>query len=58
METIILTLGQLNFEKKHLLNKLKIQDLKKYDEIIGIFDIETHPLFNLIEGEIESWEKI
>nr|MDA3929795.1 hypothetical protein [Prolixibacteraceae bacterium] len=57
IEQIDVTSGQLNFEKKHLLTKLKIRDLKKYDEFAGVSDIEIHPLFHLIDGEIESWEK-
>jgi hypothetical protein len=55
---IDLTTKQLNFEKNHLLNKLKSRDKKKYNEITEVIHFETHPLFNLIEGEIEPWEKI
>lgn len=58
IEKIDVTTEQLNFEKNHLLKKLKIRDKKKYDEIIDIVNYEPHPLFNLISGEIEPWEKI
>ena len=57
VEKINVTTGQLDFEKNHLLNKLKLRDQKKYNEIIHLVNFETHPLFNLIEGEIETWEK-
>ncbi len=53
---ISVTEGQLKYEVTHLLKKLKIRDLKKYKELKNqrVFDI--HPLFNLIEGNIEDWE--
>jgi len=57
IEQINVTIGQINYERKHLLNKLKLRDEEKYDEIIKIIDFKTHPLFNLIEGDIEPWEK-
>lgn len=58
LERINVTISQLNFEKKHLLKKLKLRDEKKYQEIMILENIETHPIFNLINGEIEPWEKI
>ena len=50
--------GQLEFERNHLLEKLKIRDVKKYNEFLIVSHIETHPLFNITDGEIEIWEKI
>jgi hypothetical protein len=58
MEKINVTTEQLNFEKNHLLQKLNLRDKKKYIEIIDIVYFETHPLFNLVKGEIEPWEKM
>lgn len=52
------TMKQLNFEKRHLLAKLKLRDEEKYNEIIVVNNLEPHPLFNIITGEIEPWEKI
>ncbi len=54
---INLTTGQLDFERDHLLKKLKLRDVKRYNEIACLDSFETHPLFNLIEGDIEPWEK-
>jgi hypothetical protein len=54
---INVTKGQLNFERTHLLKKLEIRDLIKYNSIIGLVNYEPHPLFNLIDGKIEPWEK-
>ncbi|MGB9638962.1 MAG: pyrimidine dimer DNA glycosylase/endonuclease V [Nanopusillaceae archaeon] len=52
------TEGQIKYEFNHLLNKLKIRDPKKYEEIKDIENIEPHPLFYIINGDIEPWEKI
>ena len=41
---------------KHLLNKLKIRDPEKCKALKKIKTIETHSLFKVIDGEIESWE--
>jgi hypothetical protein len=57
IEQINVTTGQLNFEKNHLLKKLQLRDLIKYNSIVGLVDYEPHSLFNLIDGEIEPWEK-
>jgi hypothetical protein len=57
IEKLNVNSGQLDFEKSHLLKKLKFRDEKKYNEIIDIVNFETNPLFNLINGEIEPWEK-
>jgi len=50
------TEGQLDFEFLHLKKKLKKRDLKKYQEVKKIMALETHPLFYVIKGDIESWE--
>lgn len=57
IEQINVTTGQLNFEKNHLLKKLHLRDLIKYNSFVGLVDYEPHSLFNLIDGEIEPWEK-
>jgi hypothetical protein len=52
------TQGQMEFEKKHLLKKLKIRDLSRFNKLLEETEILPHPLFHVIEGEIEEWEKI
>ncbi len=54
--TLTVTQGQIEYEKQHLFKKLKIRDFNKYNELISQKDIEPHPLFKIIEGEIEEWE--
>ncbi|MCX6152769.1 MAG: pyrimidine dimer DNA glycosylase/endonuclease V [Candidatus Kapabacteria bacterium] len=55
---IAVTLGQINYESAHFLRKLKIRDFKKYTELSNVKTFDTHPLFYLVEGGIENWERI
>jgi hypothetical protein len=50
------TSGQMEYEKKHLLRKLKQRSQKTFKELKGIKVIEPHPIFKIIPGEIEDWE--
>ena len=54
----LVTKGQLNYEVSHLLKKLKTRDKKKYNEIKTLKQFEAHPIFNVVEGDIEDWEII
>ncbi len=47
---------QIKYEMQHLLKKLKNRDLQKYNALNNQNTIESHPLFKIIEGEIEEWE--
>ncbi len=53
---IPVTTGQILYEKGHLLEKLRVRDLAKYHKLNEIIDLQLHPLFNLIEGDVEAWE--
>ena len=46
----------IGYEKTHLLGKLKIRDIKSYNELNIETELKPHPLFELIEGDIEEWE--
>jgi hypothetical protein len=63
------TKGQIAFEMKHLYKKLEQRSKQKYNELHDLFfgniegfidfnKIQAHPLFRVIDGEIEKWEKI
>lgn len=58
--TIILqvTSGQLSYEFQHLLKKLKTRDPKRYENLQHISTIIAHPIFSVVEGEIEAWEVV
>ena len=53
---ISVTNGQLQYETKHLLNKLKLRDPAKYKLLQHEKQMKPHPLFDVIEGGIEKWE--
>jgi hypothetical protein len=59
---ISVTQGQILYELEHLKKKLKKRDPKKYQEIKRISNQKnlplTNPLFNVIPGDIEHWEKL
>jgi hypothetical protein len=46
----------LNYEITLLLKKLKIRDKKSYKETKMIKVWEAHPMFKIIDGDIEDWE--
>jgi hypothetical protein len=50
------TRGQLLYEWSHLKDKLRLRDARWYREIEVIENPEAHPIFDIVEGEIEDWE--
>jgi hypothetical protein len=53
---IACTRGQLLYEWQHLKEKLRSRDANRYREIEFIGEPEAHPIFSIIEGEMEDWE--
>jgi len=72
VEELTVTTGQLEYEFKHLQNKLFERNKKQYIKnkkyiskynlkwgiVCDVKKIEPHPLFKVVKGDIESWEKI
>ena len=56
--SIKVTSGQIEFETKHLLQKLIKRDPDLYKELIRLKKFEPHPMFSIVKGEIEEWEII
>ncbi|MCS7102998.1 MAG: pyrimidine dimer DNA glycosylase/endonuclease V [Candidatus Korarchaeum sp.] len=54
------TSGQLAFEFKHLLGKLERRDLERYLLLRRMSErsIECNPVFYIVEGDVESFERI
>ena len=52
------TNGQLYYESVHFLNKIRIRDPKKYEALKTFLSFDPHPLFHLIDGDMEDWEII
>lgn len=55
---IKVTNGQIDYEFKHLLKKLKVRDLDQFSKIQKTKKIQIHPLFKKVRGDIEDWEVI
>ncbi len=56
--TIPVTRGQLIYEFNHLMKKLFRRDRTRYNKLLGIILPAPHPLFTVVEGDIEFWEKV
>lgn len=48
--------GQLLYEWEHLRKKLRDRDPVRFRELEGIEVPESHPLFEIVEGDKEDWE--
>ena len=48
------TTGQMAYEKKHLLNKLYSRDRDRYDQLKDLDNVDQHPMFKIIKGDIEA----
>lgn len=53
---IPVTKGQLEYEFRHLLSKLKERSPELHIRLKKIEIIEHHPLFRKVEGDVEAWE--
>jgi hypothetical protein len=53
--SIPVTRGQLDFERQHLLKKLRIRDQARF-RILGAATAQPHPMLRVIAGGLESWE--
>jgi len=55
--TLEVSSGQVAFERRHLLEKLKARDRSTYSMVQGADELEVHPLFRVETGEVAEWEK-
>ena len=53
---IAVTTGQLEYEILHLKSKLQKRDPVKLREITATSAFQPHPLFTVVNGDIEDWE--
>jgi hypothetical protein len=53
---ILVNSGQIEYEFKHLLRKLKDREPDLYKKIKNVKSIKLHPLFKKKKGNIEDWE--
>lgn len=52
------TRGQLLYEWRHLRSKLEIRSPGKFAEINAVSSPAAHPMFTIVSGEVEPWEKV
>jgi hypothetical protein len=57
-QRIPVTDGQLRYEFNHLFKKLKKRSPEKYEQIAYVPNPKPHPIFRVISGGIEEWEKV
>ncbi|MBP6994355.1 hypothetical protein KBB12_03870 [Candidatus Woesebacteria bacterium] len=49
---------QVLYEWRHLLSKLRIRDMSRYSKLKDIDFPEVHPMFTVVDGPVESWERV
>lgn len=54
---IPITSGQIQYEFKHLLAKIKKRDYKHYKKIKKVKLPKPNPVFFIVKGKIETWER-
>jgi len=54
---ILVSDGQIKYEFKHLLKKLEHRDQDLFNVFSDIKTVDLHPLFIMVKGDIENWEK-
>ncbi|HTF05504.1 MAG TPA: pyrimidine dimer DNA glycosylase/endonuclease V [Bacteroidia bacterium] len=52
------TKGQMDYEQKHLLDKLETRDPEKFNALKKRKKFDPHPMFEVMPGKIEKWEII
>jgi hypothetical protein len=55
---INVTSKQLDYEWMHFLKKIKIRDKVRYEKLKRLKEIAPHPLFQVVTGELETWERV
>jgi hypothetical protein len=49
--------GQLDYEWEHLMRKLEARDPARAKELQGVRRPQAHPLFRIVRGPLEEWER-
>ncbi|MGB2868530.1 MAG: pyrimidine dimer DNA glycosylase/endonuclease V [Bacteroidota bacterium] len=55
---LTVTRGQLRYELEHLKKKLRTRDTQRYNKLATLKRVHPHPLFRVIAGTVESWERL
>lgn len=54
---VSVTRGQIDYEWDHLRRKLAARDAERLKQLGAVVDPEAHPIFVVVEGDVEPWEK-
>jgi hypothetical protein len=52
------TRGQVLYEWKHLLAKLRVRSPEAYRRLRRLERPQAHPLFRIVEGSVNEWERM
>jgi hypothetical protein len=55
--SIPVTRGQLEFEREHLMKKLRVRDPARFHLLRGS-TLRPHPMLRVVAGDRESWEVV
>ena len=56
-DVIVVTRGQIQYEWRHLMAKLAMRDPEWRDRLERVVRPQPHPLFRIVRGGPEAWEK-
>jgi hypothetical protein len=54
---LVVTRGQLDYEWRHLMNKLRVRDPQRLARLAAVKRPRAHPLFQVVRGDVADWEK-
>jgi hypothetical protein len=57
MQRITVTRGQIDYEWDHFMAKLLKRDPQRFIDLKSVRKIYPHPLFKIVKGGVEDWEK-
>lgn len=52
------TRGQIKYEWDHFMAKLLKRDPQRFIDLKSVRTVDPHPLFKIIQGGVEDWEKM
>lgn len=58
VECMNVTRGQIQYEWEHLMSKFRMRDQQRFIELRSVRKVDPHPLFTIIPGGVEDWEKM
>ena len=56
-QILVVPRGQLDYEWDHLMRKLRMRDPARARELRTVRRPHAHPLFRVVAGPVEDWEK-